>query len=234
MSRRRIDAVGVLVPAHDEGDLVGPCVRSVLAALAVAGRPAAVCVLADRCTDATVRRARAAVSGAALPAVVHEDRSGGTIGALRNRAAEAALARLDADPERTWLLSTDADGTVDPGWVRAHLDPAAAGADAVAGGVALDLPGRPAPPGEPPLPDHPVYGANLGLRAGPFLSVGGFPDIACGEDHGIVARLRAAGYRVAHGAPGTVCTSARTTGRARDGLADLLGSPVRADQRVGA
>lgn len=233
--RPRIEAVGVLVPAHDEEDRVGRCVGSVLTALAAAGLPAALCVLGDRCTDATTRRARAAARAATVPVVVHDDRAGGTVGALRNRAAGIVLALLGTDPERTWLLSTDADGTVVPGWVRAHLRRADAGADAVTGGVVLDRPGGPVPPGEPPPPDHPVYGANLGVRAAPFLAVGGFPDIACGEDHGLVDRLRAGGHRIVPGAPRTVCTSSRTVGRARGGLADLLGAPRPDDRgRVGA
>ncbi|MFP5070727.1 glycosyltransferase [Pseudonocardia nantongensis] len=55
---------------------------------------------------------------------------------------------------------------------------------------------------------HPVYAANLGVRADAFEQVGGFPDLASGEDHGMGARLRAAGFRVVPGAtvpaaPGT-------------------------------
>lgn len=259
MTRAAVRAVGVLVPAHDEAETVGACVRSVLTALdRLPGLHAGVCVLADRCTDGTAARARAAAAGHPATARVRvrvlEPAPPGTgpraperrlhavgrpgsspaptapvaepaappVGALRTRAARAVLRSLRTDPASTWLLSTDADGTVTPGWVREHLALAAAGADAVTGGVVLDLPGRPRPPGEPAWSGHPVYAANLGLRADAFDAVGGFPAVACGEDHGIVARLRSAGFRVVPGAPGTVHTSARTRGRARGGLADLL------------
>lgn len=231
MSRTPVTAVGVLVPAHDESASIGGCVRSVLSALdATPGlRTRALCVLADRCSDDTAARARSAVAahpgGSRVRVTVLEPGPAlhpVGVGALRNLAAGTVLRAVGTDPAGTWLLSTDADGTVTPGWVRAHLALAAAGADAVTGGVVLDLPGSPPPPGEPPRPDHPVYAANLGVRAEAFTAVGGFPALACGEDHGIVARLRRARFRVVPGAPGTVRTSARTRGRARGGLADLL------------
>jgi hypothetical protein len=243
-------AAGVLVPAHDEEGTITACVRSVLTALDHApGLTArALCVVADRCSDATAALARAAAAThpaadrvrvtvleptagvAPLPGCrsaprPHEVAGPVTIGAVRELAAVTLAALLAADgaaPATTWLLGTDADGTVAPGWVAAHLALAAAGADAVAGGVVLDVPGLPRPPGEPAPPEHPVYGANLGVRADAWAAVGGFPPLACGEDHGLVARLRAGGYRVVAGAPATVRTSARTRGRARGGLADLL------------
>ena len=225
MSGSPIDAVGVLVPARDEAARIGPCVRSVLAALDDAPVPGrrALCVLADRCRDGTAAVARGTGRPAGVLVRILEDGSGGTVGALRNRAARVVLAQLGTDPARTWLVSTDADGTVRPDWLRHHLGLARAGADAVAGGVVLDRPGAPPPPGEPRPPDFPVYAANLGLRAGPFLAVGGFPErVAAGEDHGVVARLRAAGYRVDRGARATVRTSARRYGRASGGLADRI------------
>lgn len=243
-------AVGVLVPAHDEAATVAACVRSVLTALDhTPGLTArALCVVADRCSDATAALARAAAATHPAAARVrvtvleptagvaplpggrpvqrpHEVAGPVTIGAVRELAARTLATLLAADgasPATSWLLGTDADGTVTPGWVAEHLALAAAGADADAGGVVLDVPGLPRPPGEPAPPEHPVYGANLGVRADAWAAVGGFPPLACGEDHGLVARLRAGGYRVVPGAPGTVRTSARTRGRARGGLADLL------------
>ncbi|GAA1395514.1 hypothetical protein GCM10009613_45320 [Pseudonocardia kongjuensis] len=241
---RPVEAVGVLVPAHDEAATVGACVRSVLTALdAVPGlRVRALCVLADRCSDGTADRARDAIArhpaGARVRHAVLETRPGepaAPVGATRGRAADAVLGLLGPSgtgPGRTWLLSTDADCTVRPGWVRGHLLRADAGADAVIGGVVLDLPGYPVPPGEPPPPDRPVYAANLGVRATAYTGVGGFPEIDCGEDHGIVARLRAGGYRVLPGPVGDVRTSARTTGRARGGLADLLARHAGVEPRA--
>ncbi|MEV1292170.1 glycosyltransferase [Pseudonocardia sp. NPDC049635] len=244
---RPVEAVGVLVPAHDESETIGACVRSVLTALdAVPGlRVRALCVLADRCSDGTAARARDAIArhpaGARVRHAVLETGPGdppAPVGAVRARAAATVLTLLGspgppgAEAGRTWLLSTDADCTVEPGWVRGHLARADSGADAVIGGVVLDLPGSPVPPGEPPPPDRPVYAANLGVRATAFTAVGGFPAIDCGEDHGIVARLRASGYRVLPGPVDDVRTSARTVGRARGGLADLLARHAGVGGRV--
>jgi hypothetical protein len=181
-----------------------------------------VCVVADRCTDATVDvagpHAEVLVQHAAL-----------TIGEVRNLGARHLLAALPADG---WLLSTDADSVVPPDWVAAHLARAATGADAVVGTVALgdagqlaaevvdryaQLVARPSLVGA----EH-AYAANLGVRASAFRAVGGFPATPHGEEHALLARLRAAGHRVVRAPEISVRTSARTEGRARGGLADLL------------
>jgi hypothetical protein len=67
-----------------------------------------------------------------------------------------------------------------------------------------------------------AYAANLGVRADAFLQVGGYPGVIAGEEHALLARLRHAGHRVLSPTDVRARTSARTTGRARGGLADLL------------
>lgn len=237
---RDIAAVAVVVPAHDEEALIGPC----LAALATAARAVssqvavAVSVVLDRCTDGTaavvrdaVRRwwPRSAVAtlGNAVPR---------TIGELRTLGLDDALRRLGlADLGRAWLLSTDADTRVPPDWMRRHLRHAAAGADAVAGMADLDSPHRLPPDvlcrytalvdaGMAADAHTHVYAANLGVRADAFLEAGGFPAVAAGEEHALLARLRAAGRHIVTPVDLRVRTSARTRGRAVGGLADLLGS----------
>lgn len=230
-----VRAVGVLVPARDERDHIEACLHAVLDALGELPPDiaTALCVVVDRSRDGTatlVRRMLAAGAGVRRPVVdVVPNGHAVTIGDLRNLGAARLLRRLGAvAPDRTWLLSTDADSTVPPDWALAHLRRAGAGADAVAGGVELDGPGLlddPVPtdaaPGRPP-PDPPLYAANLGVRGAPFLAAGGFPPVRSGEEHALVDRLRRAGYRVVAGADVTVRTSARTRGRAVGGLADLL------------
>jgi hypothetical protein len=153
------------------------------------------------------------------------------------------LARLASVPaSRTWLLSTDADSTVPPSWVVNHLRFAESGSDAVAGTVGLDATGRLDPSvlrryarvvdagfetagsgcGDAGGHRH-AYAANLGVRASAYLDVGGFPPVASGEDHALLHRLRRAGYWIARPTDLRVRTSARLDGRARGGLADLLG-----------
>ncbi|WP_181780584.1 glycosyltransferase family 2 protein [Pseudonocardia pini] len=67
-----------------------------------------------------------------------------------------------------------------------------------------------------------VYAANLGVRGEAFRQVGGFPAVVHGEEHALLARLRAHGFRVVVAPDVRVRTSSRTRGRATGGLADLL------------
>jgi glycosyltransferase involved in cell wall biosynthesis len=229
-----ISAVGVVVPARNEEDHIGRCVESVLLALEVVPVEAAVCVVLDRCTDRTADLAATAHRGrpTALGLVPH--RGPVTVGALRNHGVGWLMRRLAVHPpSAVWLLSTDADTTVDPGWVRDHLGHAATGAHAVAGLADLDDPGALTPAarlayarilGDGTRGDghtH-VYGANLGIRADVFGAVGGFPRVPQGEDHGLAARVRTGGYRMITALDARVRTSSRTAGRAAGGLAGLL------------
>ena len=155
------------------------------------------------------------------------------MGQLRDRGVRALLRRLPATPERTWLLHTDADTLVPPGWVLDHLRHADAGADAVAGAVDLDDPqSLPADAlcryaelvaaGTGRHRHRHAYAANLGVRAAAYVRVGGFPPVAAGEEHALLARLRRGGHPVVAPTDVRARTSARLHGRARDGLADLL------------
>lgn len=222
-----IAAVGVVVPARDEEDVIARCLHSVLAALPPA-IDTAVCVVLDRCTDRTAARVPASVQ-------VVTNRRPATVGELRDRGVRRLLRRLAGHPpERIWLLSTDADSIVGPTWVADHLRHAAAGAHAVAGLADLDDAGHLTPSarlayarilGAGTRGDghaH-VYAANLGIRADTFESVGGFPLVPHGEDHGLAARVRGGGYRMVTALDGRVRTSARTLGRSSGGLASLLG-----------
>ncbi len=219
--------VGVVIPAKDEEDRIEACLASVAAAVEYAECRAVVCVVADRCTDTTAERARAAEVDVL---VNHPARA---IGDVRNIGFRHVVGRLGAAIEQTWLLSTDADTLVPPTWVVDHLRYAAAGADAVAGAVDLDDPhvlpsnvlarysALVAELVVGPRHGH-AYAANLGVRADAFLRVGGFPDVVCGEEHALLDRLRRAGSCVVSPNDVRARTSARTTGRAPGGLADLL------------
>lgn len=230
-----ITAVGVVVPARDEAERLSGCLRSVERALSAlpGGISTAIWVVADRCRDATPdiaerllgRRAGRGWESSEDPLPV---------GSLRARGVRAVLQLLSGhDPERIWLLNTDADTVVPANWARAHISHAGRGADAVAGLADLA--------GDSEL--HPVaaaryaeissrhrhagghghvYGANLGVRAARYLEVGGFAARSCGEDVDLVERLRRAGAAVLSPLDVRVTTSARTVGRATGGVADLL------------
>lgn len=222
--------VGIVIPARNEEDRIGACLAAVGAAVRRAGLPAVTCVVADRCVDTTAARARAATVEGVEVVVTAHDR---WIGQVRTLGLHRAIALLGGAPERIWLLNTDADTLVPPTWVLDHLRHARAGALAVAGAVDLDDPhvlptdvlDRYSALVARRVTDHThghAYAANLGVRADAFLRVGGFPPIVCGEEHALLARLRRADLRVVSPTDVRVRTSARTQGRARGGLADLL------------
>jgi len=243
-----ITAVGVVVPARNEQDSIGACLRSVQRALQSlpADVAVAVAVVLDRCSDETSERVAVVnhdwpelevlvVGGNGPLSVQPTGAQTADVGMLRSLGLSRALARLRPRPtDRTWLLSTDADTTVPTDWVCEHLRLAAGGAHGVAGLAELD--------GEAHLSstarerygeivasgvqdgshDH-VYCANLGFRADAYLAVAGFPvGAGPGEDHGLWRRMAAAGYRLEHPTSLRVRTSGRLHGRAEGGLADLL------------
>ncbi|CAN5543207.1 glycosyltransferase [soil metagenome] len=231
----RLDAIGVGIPACDEEARIAACLTSVLAAASRIELPVVVVVTADRCTDGTVRHARAAierfpkrgrVAGVVLSGAY------GSAGGARAAALDGALTLSPAPPERCWLATTDADTTVSMDWLEAQLRWAQRGADGVAGLVEVDweegpasLPGRfaaaIAADGTAFGHRH-VHGANLGLRGHRWVEVGGCGAAAVGEDHELWRRLRAVGAHL-HGVDDVrVRTSGRLVARAPLGFSRYL------------
>ncbi|WP_305785725.1 glycosyltransferase [Symbioplanes lichenis] len=210
--------IAVVVPAHDEQELIGDC----LTALAEAGaRPSDVIVVADACQDDTA--ALAALAGAVV--VTGDFRNVGLA-----RAAGVAHA-LRHGPDDLWIACTDADTRVPANWLdwqRGHTD-----ADVLVGTVEVDDWAL-WPPGFPALYEaryrlqvtkaahgH-IHGANLGFSAHAYRAAGGFPPVRVEEDRGFVRRARAAGARVVTDPSCPVRTSSRAVGRAPDGFAAHL------------
>ncbi|MFB4419834.1 glycosyltransferase family 2 protein [Streptomyces sp. QL37] len=234
-------AMAVVIPAHNEQALLGAALAAVSRAArhpALAATRVLVVVAADACTDATQSVARRA--GALIAPL--DSRNPG-----RARAAGAALAlrTLDLDPSAVWIASTDADSEVPSRWLAHQRACAEKGWEAVVGTVRphgwspaltdvirrhmreYEEAGR--HPGRPDLHPH-VHGANLGVRADAYLRCGGYPALATGEDHALVAALNASGHRVLRTRRFPVLTSARLNARARGGYGDHLGrlaEPVR-------
>ncbi|MCR6482527.1 glycosyltransferase [Amycolatopsis sp. OK19-0408] len=228
-----ITAVGVVVPARDEAELIGACLAALAEALArlPPGVERAVCVVADRCTDSTAAVARAAHR----PALLVETRAERTIGEVRDLGVARVREALGTPATRTLLLSTDADTRVTPDWARAHVARARQGYHAIAGTAELSVPFSTSARAlsryehvldraRTPAGHGSVYGANLGVRADAFEVVGGFGRHASGEDHDLWRRLGQAGFRRCFEPGAPVVTSARLRGRAPDGLAALLRS----------
>src|SRR6201996_2771573 len=227
-----IDAVGVVVPAHDEEELLPNCLAGLNQAVAtvMAERPGLrvrIVMAADACTDDTAAVARRA--GARLVSVNFENvglaRSSGLCELLRPGAPVWDGQR--PDQERMWLATTDADSVVPAHWLAAQLRYADAGWEAVVGTVSVaDWTGH----GDHTIREftrrygswqdwHPhVHGANLGFTARAYAAVGGFPALRTGEDQALVAALQAGGHQVLRSAAVSVVTSARSRYRAPAGF----------------
>jgi cellulose synthase/poly-beta-1,6-N-acetylglucosamine synthase-like glycosyltransferase len=229
-----IEAAGIAIPAHNEEQLIGATLRALRKSIELAEVPVQVCVVADRCTDATVQNIKKAMPAAAV--LRTEVRR--PLGQVRNLGMRHLVEAFSAyEPAKIWLLGTDADTCVRPAWIVRQLAHADAGADAVTGLVDLQpsyqltrelrssyrtlIADRIGPD------DHShIHGANFGVRADAYAAVGGYRDLDTGEDRDLWFRLQAAGYSMVQPRDLHVLTSARTTGRARGGLADLLATLV--------
>ena len=221
-----IKAVGVVIPAHNEEDLLPFCLAAVRnAAQKLTGLPAHVIVVADACADRTADRARD--SGAAVIEIGARN-----VGAAREAGVREILIRTrPLDPAQVWLATTDADTLVPADWLIQHVRHADAGWDAVVGTVTVT--GWAEHPPEIPLlfyeryatdqgtHSH-VHGANLGFRAEAYLAAGGFTPSPTAEDHALVDSLTAAGGRVLRTTEVNVVTSARRSARAPHGFSHLL------------
>ncbi|HET9080980.1 MAG TPA: glycosyltransferase [Trebonia sp.] len=221
-----IRSIGVVVPAHNEQELLPSCLASLRrAAQGLHGTRVHLIVVADACGDQTADLARR--GGAAVVTI-----SARSVGAARAAGVRAVLLRTaDLDPADVWVATTDADTLVPGRWLRRHVRFGDQGWDAVAGTVRVtDWSGyHPdvrslfrARYGTGTGPHPHVHGANLGFRAAAYLRAGGFPDVPTAEDRALVAALSANGSRIRRTRGLAVVTSARRDSRAPRGFRDYL------------
>lgn len=222
----RVDAVGVVVPVHDEQELLARCLVSLRTAATGCDVPVHIVIVLDACTDASAALCAAAGELATSTTLVTADLR--CVGAARTLGCRAVLDRLGV--AGTWLASTDADSRVPADWLRRGVAYAAEGYDAVAGTVQVDdwsshepdvcwvyLAGYDGRRGH-----RHVHGANLAVSAAAYVDVGGFDPVVCHEDTGLVAALIDAGRSVAWAADLAVVTSGRARGRAPGGFSGYL------------
>ncbi len=212
-----IVAVTVIVPAHDEEQHLGACLRSIRVAAAQVAVPVEVVVVLDACSDGS----------AALvpPDFTALDVAVGNVGAAR----AAGFALATPGPGR-WLATTDADCEVPSSWLADQLAAARLGADVVAGTVEVhDWSTR--HPALPPafyalytqgVGHRHVHGANLGLSAATYQRVGGFRPLRVHEDVDLVDRCVADGASVCWSGAAPVITSARVSTRTPHGFSGYL------------
>jgi len=221
---RQVALAGVVVPAHNEEELLPACLAALRSAAEAAGVPVRLLVVADACTDATA--AVAAAGGAEVIRIRARN-----VGAARAAGMARMLRTAGTDPAATWLATTDADTVVPPGWLRRQLGYAGQGWDVVLGTVTVtdwaEHPQHAAAVfaamygfGEGPHPH--VHGANLGIRASAYLTAGGFQPLRTAEDHALIAAAAGAGCQVLRAGDVTVVTSARRQARAPRGFSHAL------------
>jgi glycosyltransferase involved in cell wall biosynthesis len=210
--------IAVIIPAHDEEDLVAACVASVQCCAAspeLLGEVVRIIVVLDACTDSTAEVV--AAMGA----------EGFKVNFCNVGQARAAGSDLALASGARWLAFTDADTVVAPDWLTAQLRQQA---DAVCGTVQVadwghygermrqyfagsyrDAEGH-----------RHIHGANLGVSAEAYLRSGGFAPLRSSEDVALVEALVAQGARIAWTAAPRVVTSARREFRAPGGFGATL------------
>lgn len=162
--------IGVVIPVHDEEQLLGACIDSVLQAAAhpdLGGEAVQVLAVLDACSDSSAAIAEAA--GIATLAI--DARNVGQ--------ARATGVRWLLDRGARWIACTDADSIAGANWLAAQL---ALGADVVCGtvriaqwdGIHLDAQARYHAHYQQHDDHRHVHGANLGFSAEAYLRAGGF------------------------------------------------------------
>ena len=211
--------IGILIPAHNEEDLLEECLRAALRAAQhelLGGETVEVLVVLDSCTD----RSSEIVGSYPVHSLEIDARNVGQ--------ARAAGARFLLDRGVRWISCSDADSRVAHDWLVAQL---ALGADAVCGTVTVDA-WHEAFDESAQIRYHQhyqareghrhIHGANRGSSAAAYRRAGGFEPLACDEDVPLVRQLERSGATIAWSQRPQVRTSARLDSRARGGFGDYL------------
>ena len=242
----------VAIPVRNEADRIGACLAALSRQAGLAPGTLGVVLFLNACSDGT----RAVVDGLAgdlsfALRVVEGYSESPSAGWARRMAMDLALEWLSqAGRADGVLLTSDADSRVGADWVALNVAALEAGADAVAGRIALDAHDAAALPDTlhargrleaayeallteigarlDPEPGNPWpchwgrSGATIAVRASVYRAVGGMPEMACGEDRAFVDAVRAAGFVVRHAPDIEVVTSGRLDGRAAGGVAETI------------
>jgi glycosyltransferase involved in cell wall biosynthesis len=234
----RTAAVGVIVPVHNEEELLGAALGAIARAVTEVTDRGIECwtaIVLDGCSDGSEAIARHwtrslnRLKGRHRCVVLRCQATG--VGGARRLGASALLRKWRArDPGRIWLATTDADSRVPPEWLVAQLAAHEADADVWTGRVVVD---DWSPYGELTafLWNHayddeelPVHGASLGFNAQMYLNAGGFAALRTGEDRALHHAILDVGGCAHHDMELRVITSGRRQARAPLGFAHALSS----------
>jgi hypothetical protein len=248
----RAPAAIVAIPVRDEADHIAHCLRALDGQVGIAPGSLGIVLLVNNSSDGTLGIVEDLAPRLAHPLrVIERNSPEANAGWARRGAMDAAADWLEENGIRDGLvLTTDADSSVAPDWVARNLAAVAAGADAVAGQVVLDvedearlpaslrarglleetyerllteLAARLDPDPQDPWPTHWTQsGASLAVTLAAYRQVDGMPPIALGDDRAFISRLKAANLVVRHTPDIVVATSGRLEGRAKGGVADTM------------
>ncbi|HEY6539052.1 MAG TPA: glycosyltransferase, partial [Candidatus Dormibacteraeota bacterium] len=117
MTDSQVAAVGVVVPAFNEEELLPACLDALTLAMAAVDLPSWAVVVLDDCEDQSAAAVRGRPRFETLELQVRN------VG-LARAAGFAAILRWarSLPPERLWLASTDADSTVPRDWLEVQLE----------------------------------------------------------------------------------------------------------------
>ncbi|EYT64921.1 glycosyl transferase [Dietzia sp. UCD-THP] len=217
----RFVGIDVVIPVHDEQDLLPGCLDSLEACAALTPVPVTVTVVLDTCTDAS----EAVACGRAR--IVRSDAR--NVGAARAVGFDSLAPFTPSSGER-WYATTDADSRVPATWLTDQVACALDGADVVAGLVEVtDWSEWSRGTRVRYLEDYRsgsdhrhIHGANIGISARTYRDLGGFAPLPVHEDVELVHRAEAAGMSIAWSTAAPVTTSARRQSRTPGGFSGHL------------
>ena len=232
----RTSAVGVVLPVHNEEELVQRALTSLDDAFsALKGREIdlRIVVVLDSCSDNSVTmveewvRKQYRETNALLATIVACEAS--NVGIARGLGCTTLLEQFDhLDPGNIWIATTDADSRVPDDWLRMQVLQHESGVDLWCGRVAVsDWSSRVGETAarwqrEYEVESHPIHGTNLGFNAQIYLAVGGFNSSRVSEDRELCAAIEARGAVIHYDSSVRVVTSARRDARAPLGFAHAL------------
>ena len=234
-------AVGVVVPVHNEQELLGDALAALYRAFEQLSRwkPSlrAVVVL-DECSDLSEELSkewqRILARNQSLLEVTVVSCAAKNVGIARELGCRVLLAEWPRiERARIWMATTDADSRVPKDWLTAQVAQHELGVDYWSGRVSVaDWSERLGETkqrwqNEYDREDQPVHGANMGFNAAVYLSEGGFEPLETGEDRALHNALIAHGACTYFDSVLPVVTSARRRARAPLGFAhalDVIGS----------
>jgi glycosyltransferase involved in cell wall biosynthesis len=240
----RTRAVGVVLPVHNEQELLGSALASLADAfdqLSHGELAMRAVVVLDACSDASEEitlQWQSTLARRRCPLEITVVRSSAkNVGHARALGCASLLAQWSrTDPSRIWLATTDADSRVPTDWLATQVIRHETGVDHWSGRVSVDDwsghhdETRLRWQNEYEREIQPIHGANLGFNAAAYLEAGGFATLETGEDRALHRALIAHGALSYFDSAVRVVTSARRRARAPLGFAhalEVIGSTPR-------